>query len=38
MKVEESWRELKMGDFWQKCKPIALLFAKIASFEALFES
>ena len=38
MKVEESWRELKMGDFGKNGKPIALLFAKIASFEALFES
>ena len=26
MKVEESWRELKMGDFWQKWQAYSLTF------------
>ena len=37
MKVEESWRELKMGDFWQKWQAYSLTFRlKFAVFGSFF--
>ena len=37
MKVEESWRKLKMGDFWQKWQAYSLTFwLKLAVFFEAF--